>query len=121
MERIISTHTLRSDDPLRIAAHGAPNAAGAQNRYLVTVDGSGNYAVLADIRFQDGPPALNGVNGVTIEALIAVCADRLAGFQAGAYPCAENEHALYHLNAALEQLHDRTRAHAARGVVGKVG
>lgn len=121
MERQITSHTLSPDDPLTIRAHGAPNAAGLQNRYLVTVDPRtlplGHSAVLADIRFQDGPPAVSGVNGVTIEALLAVCADRLAQHQTGAYPCVENEHALQSIRFAIEELHIRTRAHAARGVV----
>src|SRR5690606_30389469 len=35
------------------------------------------------IPFQDGPPGDVGVNGLTIESLLAICIDRLQGFQSG--------------------------------------
>lgn len=127
MERKITLHTpftIADADPLTIRAHGEPNAAGAVNRYLITQDprelALGTSAVLCDIRFQNGPIPQNGINGVTIEALIAVCADRLAGFQEGPFPCQENADALVHLHCALESLHNRTRARMARGVEGKL-
>lgn len=60
------------------------------------------------IGFQNGNPA-QGWNGVTIETLLAVCADRLEGFQAGPYACAENAGALTSIKAALDSLHSRSR------------
>ena len=38
-----------------------------------------------EIRFQNGPIAEAGVNGLTHEALLAVLEDRLVGFQSGPY------------------------------------
>lgn len=69
--------------------------------------------------FQHGGVPENGVNGVTNEALLAIVADRLRCFQAGPYPCKENDRALAHVEWALEQLHARTLEREARGVEGR--
>jgi hypothetical protein len=58
------------------------------------------------IRFQKGSPSLDGVNGVTNEALIAVLLDRLKSVQA-VLPCLENEGALEGLNVAMRSLRAR--------------
>lgn len=119
MHRKITAHTvftIADADPLTIRAHGERGPYGDNHRYLITTDPRslplGASAVLADIRFQQGDPAQQ-INGITMEALIAICADRLAGLQAGAYPCDENMRALAHLHCALESLHNRTRRVAA--------
>ena len=70
------------------------------------------------ILFQNGPIKEVGVNGVTAEALIAICMDRLRGFQAGPYACDANHAALDHLSQALHYLQIRTRERIARGVEG---
>lgn len=70
------------------------------------------------LRFQRGPIKEAGVNGITQEVLLAVLLDRLRGFQAGPYACAENDAAITHLECALEALNARTRAREARGVEG---
>lgn len=69
--------------------------------------------------FQHGGVPENGVNGVTNEALLAIVADRLRCFQAGPYPCKENDRALAHVEWALEQMHARTLEREARGVEGR--
>lgn len=79
-------------------------------------DGPQTIAVL----FQKGPVPQHGVNGVTIEALLAICIDRLSGFQAGPYPCAENAEALHHMEQALAALKGRTLVSLARQVEGKM-
>lgn len=71
-----------------------------------------------DLKFQDGPIAEVGTNGVTHEALLAVLIDRLQGFQNGEYRCRENAIALTHLEDAMHWLQHRTRARSARGVEG---
>jgi len=72
------------------------------------------------ILFQNGPISAdgNGVNGVTHEALLAIVADRLRGFQSGPYKCKENACALTHIEEALHWLQQRTLARMRRGVEG---
>jgi hypothetical protein len=72
-----------------------------------------------DILFQDGPVPENGENGVTLEALLAICKDRLEYFQSGKFPCKENAVALEHIEGALKSLKARTRNRLDRGVEGK--
>jgi len=55
-------------------------------------------------------------SGATNEALLAIVKDRLEGFQAGKFPCQENEDALAGVNHALKFLHLRTLKRIARGV-----
>jgi hypothetical protein len=70
------------------------------------------------ILFQNGPIPDAGVNGVTQEALIAICIDRLQGFQSGPYACRENDIALAKLQEAQMWLLKRTRDRMARNVEG---
>lgn len=72
----------------------------------------------AEIRFQDGPIAEAGVNGVMDENLLAIVIDRLRGFQSGPYKCRENAIALTKLEESLMWLKERTRGREARGVEG---
>ncbi len=74
--------------------------------------------VEVDIRFQNGPPAQVGTNGVTQESLTAVLIDRLEGFQRGPYACDENAEALGHYRRALAALKRRTEVRTIRGVEG---
>lgn len=75
-------------------------------------------AAAAPIVFQNGPIAEAGVNGVTHEALLAIVADRLNGFQSGHYTCKENGLALKLLSEAIGWLHIRTTKRMERGVEG---
>lgn len=68
--------------------------------------------------FQNGPIKESGINGITQEALITICIDRLRSFQDGDYRCRENAIALTHLEEALMWLQKRTRDRLARGVEG---
>jgi hypothetical protein len=68
--------------------------------------------------FQNGPVKDFGMNGITQEALITICIDRLRSFQDGDYKCRENAIALTHLEEALMWLQKRTRDRIARGVEG---
>lgn len=70
------------------------------------------------IRFQNGPIAEAGVNGISNEALLAVVEDRLLGFQSGQYACRENAIALTKLQESMMWLQRRTRNRVARGVEG---
>lgn len=70
------------------------------------------------IKFQNGPIAEAGVNGISNEALLAIVEDRLKGFQSGPYACRENALALTKLQEALVWLHSRTLERVARNVEG---
>ncbi|MNU19613.1 hypothetical protein D3C71_78440 [compost metagenome] len=58
------------------------------------------------IRFQKGAPSLDGFNGTTNEALIAVLLDRLKHMQE-LTPCLENESAIDGLNVTMRSLRAR--------------
>lgn len=60
-----------------------------------------------DVLFQSGNPA-EGFNGITIEALLAICEHRLLGCQEGPYASEENQQALLGVSHALHFLHRRT-------------
>ena len=72
----------------------------------------------ATIHFQHGPIVENGVNGITNEALLAVVADRLRGFQSGRFACRENGEALTKIEEAMHWLQQRTIQRQRRGVEG---
>lgn len=61
------------------------------------------------IGFQQGDPATRGVNGITMEVLLAVVADRLERMQSGPWACAENATALTSARAAIDALQSRGR------------
>ena len=72
-----------------------------------------------DIRFQRGPIAEVGVNGLTNEALLAIVIDRLAGAQEGPFKCRENALAITKIEEASLWLAKRTLDRMARGVEGQ--
>lgn len=118
--RQLKGHTVNPvNEKLEITVMDQPGAGGAHHHYEVRIlqDVLGGDK-LCDIRFQNGPIKENGVNGLTQEALIAICIDRLECFQAGAYACQSNALALHHLREAQEALHSRTRERLQRGVEG---
>ncbi len=73
---------------------------------------------LCGVRFQNGPVNETGVNGISNEALLAIVADRLIGFQAGQYACRENAIALTKIQEAIMWLNKRTSDRLNRGVEG---
>lgn len=117
------------DNELFVVREGIQGAGGAFSRYSIcNYDVSRNREYDRDwdpadltILFQDGPITEgNRPNGVTIESLLAVCADRLMGFQNGPLACDENARALAGIEAALWALHERTRGRKRRGVLGNL-
>jgi hypothetical protein len=104
-----------TNDRIEISVMDEPGAGGAHHHYAVDVDGTENGL---DVRFQNGPIAEAGVNGVTQEVLLAIVIDRLRCFQAGPFACPENAAALTHSIEALDALKLRTKARMARGVEG---
>lgn len=61
------------------------------------------------IRWQAGPIEGEEPNGALLETVLAAVADRLEHHQAGPEPCAENDRALEHLDAAVAALHGRAQ------------
>jgi hypothetical protein len=67
--------------------------------------------------FQRGGVAVNGVNGITTEALLAVCIHRTEVMN-GQFHSDENDLAIRAMREALANLEIRTRRRQARGVEG---
>lgn len=106
--------------------HECPANAVDHSQPIVTSTGPGAYEVLAPdlkllatIKFQDGVVSEVGINGVTIEALLAIVVDRLREFQAGPFACRENALALTKSEEVLLWLHRRTTERRRRGVEGR--
>ena len=77
--------------------------------------------ILTKVSFQKGPIKENGVNGCQMEDLIAICIDRLDGFQSGQFSCRDNAMAKTKLEEALMWLRKRTQDRIDRGVEGTSG
>jgi hypothetical protein len=121
MTRELTGHKVNpANDVLKVFVHDEPGAGGAHHEYSIEVpDGSANSTNSTyPIRFQNGPIAEAGVNGITHEALLAILIDRMEGFQAGPYASADNQEALDAMRTAQTALQRRTRARMARGVEG---
>lgn len=110
--------------------HQSPG--GANHRYdFVEIDTRSNPARMTDtlatvpactaltLLFQNGPLANDGrPNGVTIESVLAACADRLTGFQLGQFANDYNANAIHKITGAIADLQQRTRDRVERGVEG---
>lgn len=100
---------------LRIFNNGTPGPRGALSHYdIIRPDDS----KVVTVSFQNGTVPEVGINGVTVEALIAVCIDQLQQFQAGPFSSRENALAITKLEEGLMWLEKRTRDRQARGVEG---
>lgn len=99
-----------------ILASDEPDGSGAAHRYVASI----NEVEVASIQFQKGPRNLpESTPGMTEAAVLAVLIDRLRGFQAGPYACAENGTMLIALENALTWTKARADERAARGVLGQ--
>lgn len=121
--RELTSHKVNGlNESIRIEVLDEPGAGGACHVYGMCLDVRNGSAmdttVLEPIRFQNGPIAEAGVNGISGEALLAIVEDRLKSFQSGPYACRENAIALTKIQEAMHWLHHRTRERVARGVEG---
>ena len=131
--RELTDHIVPGDSAnhqLIIEVHDEKGAGGAFHHYFITgfntksnpsdpfTERHGVPAEHSTVLFQNGPIKEFGVNGVTHEALLAIVIDRLRCFQAGPFACADNAYALEHVEAALNELQNRTRKRILRGVEG---
>lgn len=104
-------------DRLRIFTEVGPLPPGTRRYY--TIEFGGNDLIASTIAFQRGPVCEYGPDGFTNEALLAIVADRLQGFQDGPMRCRENAIALTKTEEALHWLQTRTRRRLAAGVEGR--
>lgn len=129
--REITSHKINpANDVLRVLVLDAPGSGGANHTYAIDgylfsdsapTDPENAVAFGAPntiIRFQNGPIAEAGVNGLTHEALLAILIDRMEGFQGGPYASTDNQEALDAMRTAQTALQRRTLARMARGVEG---
>lgn len=117
--RTINDHKVNpANDKLEITVTDEPGAGGANHEYMITGYAKDGANGVTRISFQNGPIAEAGVNGLTQEALIAICCDRLRAFQAGPYACRDNAVALTKLEEAQMWLQRRTLERMRRGVEG---
>jgi len=92
-----------------------PEAGNASHEYTFQMGGD----EVGRIQFQHGPPlGENSIHGVTEAAVLVVLIDRIESFQAGPYPCEENDRMLILLKGALEATQERVENRAKRGVLG---
>ena len=103
------------DDNIIVAVLDNKGDGGAHHLYE-TYKNKGQYRALTRTRFQKGPVHKVGIIGTTNEAELAKVRHRLECFQAGEFPCDENDEALDHINKAIEALERRTANRKARGV-----
>jgi hypothetical protein len=112
--RTIRTHECTEADKL-LTIHAGPDGKGGAPHYyeicylVFNADGVSAGSRCKTIQFQDGPICENGLNGITIESLLAIAEDRLERFQKGSFACMENERALTSIRSAMYHLHERTR------------
>lgn len=120
--RELTSHKANAlNDALTITVRDEPGQGGACHAYRI----SHQTGVMSEqgfpglrINFQKGPIAEAGINGISMEALLAIVEDRLIGFQSGEYANQDNATALSHVQAAIYWLHHRTKKRVARGVEG---
>jgi hypothetical protein len=119
--RELTGHKLTGlNEALRIEVLDEPGSGGACHSYRFswTIEAGHGLGFHQELRFQKGPIAEAGVNGLSNEALLAVLIDRMQGFQSGEFKCRENAVALTKLEEAMMWLQKRTRDRMARGVEG---
>ena len=136
MPRELTSHRVNGlNEALKILVLDQPGQGGANHRYHITTvaypppvgrgmspadlqKAQDMMRAVTEIHFQEGPIGEVGVNGISIEALLTICEDRLVGFQSGQYACRDNAVALTKIQEAMMWLQKRTRDRVARGVEG---
>lgn len=117
--RTVDYHKINpANDLINVVVVDPPGHGGASHEYHA-VHGGVEIAPLAVIKFQNGPIAEHGINGVTQEILLAIVIDRLRSFQSGPFSSRENALALTKCEEALHWLQQRTLDRMRRGVEGK--
>lgn len=121
MNEIKTHHVPGKTDTVRIFPEGEPGPGKAHSVYRLTLGMPGQeIGTSVILRFQQGDVKEIGPNGITNEALLAVIANRLEGFQSGDFSCRENAIALTHIQTAMLWLKQRTQERLSRGVEGTI-
>jgi hypothetical protein len=117
--REITDHKVNGlNEALNIRAIDEPGLGGANHVYEISYDTGNTGGKVLTVPFQNGGIKDVGVNGISIEALLAIAADRLKSFQSGQFSTRENAVALTHIETAMLWLHKRTHDRMRRGVEG---
>ena len=105
----IKEHKFDNEEPIKIFSLSEKDST-VNNFYCVgfVSEKSARFNELAKISFQNGDPKVNGINGLTIEALLAICHHRLSGFQRSNFACTLNAQALESIEGALDALKKKT-------------
>lgn len=119
LQNTVREINIRTLSPCKIFARDNIGSGGANHKYTIEYENGDLGNQVAYINFQNGTEPENGVNGCTMEDLIAICIDRLEHFQMGNFPCRENMLAKTKLEEALMWLNKRTQDRLNRGVEGK--
>lgn len=117
---VLNRHVVSADavEALKITVMDRKGAGGDNHQYRVegfdiqtnpSYSDRVHYDELKELNvfFQHGNPS-EGQNGVTLEALLAICEHRLLGAEEGPHACDENVQALLGISHALNSLHRRT-------------
>lgn len=91
--------------PTSVEIDGEKHPLLAGRTYMVDV----NELRTIDIEFQAGNPAVNGVNGLTNELLLAILIDRTKVLDSE-QPCEHNQKALTYMEMALDSFNARTQS-----------
>jgi len=122
MTREITLHQAAGDklnSGLEVFAIDEAGPGGANHAYLITAQQRSIDELL--INFQKGGvEEVGGVNGISMEALLAICADRLECFQKGPFPSDYNQVALDCIKTALHAMESRSKNRIERGVEGQL-
>lgn len=112
------TRSLPTTCPVNVAAidDPDPNAGNASHIYAIQFGGPSEVTF---IQFQHGPRGVAGSTaGVFEDALLAILEDRMVGFMAGPFACAENQKALDGIRLARSAMAERVAARMAQRVLG---
>jgi hypothetical protein len=97
---------------------GPPGPFGAPNTYTIRWTDPDESGMEVELPFQGGAVKEFGVNGLTIESLLAPMLHRMRAFQDGSMRCAENAEVIHHLEQALVHCVRRSERRIAAGVKG---
>lgn len=115
--RELTSHKVNGlNEDLDVQVIDEPGQGNACHEY--TISTKRTPGVFCRIMFQNGPIQEVGVNGLSIESLLAVVEDRLEGLQAGPSGNRETATALIGIQEAIFWLQKSTRDRVARGVEG---
>lgn len=104
---------------LRVHVMDEAGPGGACHEYAITANPGKYEKDVALIKFQKGPVAEVGHNGILEGQLVAIMIDRYQAFQSGPFPSPEGAEILAHLCDIEALIHQRVTDRLARGVMSK--